>query len=167
RLALRSHLELHAARVAIDELRGRCRRRRNRSGDRAERDQLPDRCHSSLLLSSTGGGDPLPANFLADALLQIVYHRLEKRKRTGALVNLKVNSSTELDRSFLALSHPARRTIVERLALGPATVGEATRGLAISKPAVSKHLKLLEEAGVIRRSIEGRNHRLSLRARPL
>jgi DNA-binding transcriptional ArsR family regulator len=39
-----------------------------------------------------------------------------------------------LDRTYLALSHPARRAIVERLALGPATVGEATRSLSISKP---------------------------------
>jgi DNA-binding transcriptional ArsR family regulator len=78
-----------------------------------------------------------------------------------------MNNPAQLDRSFLALSHPVRRTIVARLARGSATVGEATRGLAVSKPAVSKHLKVLEEAGVIRRRVEGRNHRLSLRARPL
>jgi DNA-binding transcriptional ArsR family regulator len=69
-----------------------------------------------------------------------------------------------LDRSFLALSHPVRRTIVERLARGPATVGEATRGVRVSKPAVTKHLKVLEDAGVVRREIRGREHRLSLNA---
>jgi DNA-binding transcriptional ArsR family regulator len=78
-----------------------------------------------------------------------------------------VNSSSQLDRSFLALSHPVRRTIVARLAAGPQTVGEATRGVGVSKPAVTKHLKVLEDAGVISRRIEGRTHRLSLRGRSL
>jgi DNA-binding transcriptional ArsR family regulator len=78
-----------------------------------------------------------------------------------------VNNHPQLDRSFLALSHPVRRTIVERLARGPATVGEATRGLDVSKPMVTKHLKVLEDAGVIRREVEGRTHVLRLRARPL
>jgi DNA-binding transcriptional ArsR family regulator len=78
-----------------------------------------------------------------------------------------VNSSERLDRSFATLSHPARRAIVERLARGPATVGEATRGLPLSKPAVSKHLKLLEETGFVRRSVEGRTHRLRLEPRPI
>ena len=73
-----------------------------------------------------------------------------------------MNSSARLDSSFLALSHPVRRTIVERLAQGPATVAEAARGLAVSKPAVSKHLKVLEHAGVIRRTVDGRRHRLRL-----
>jgi DNA-binding transcriptional ArsR family regulator len=78
-----------------------------------------------------------------------------------------VNSSHELDRSFLALSHPARRTIVERLAEGPATVGEASKGLGLSKPAVSKHVRVLEAAGLIRRVIEGREHRLRLEGRSM
>jgi DNA-binding transcriptional ArsR family regulator len=63
---------------------------------------------------------------------------------------------------FRALSHPIRRGIVERLAEGPATVGEATGGFGVSKPAISKHLKVLEETGVVRRVVEGRTHRLSL-----
>lgn len=63
---------------------------------------------------------------------------------------------------FKALSHPIRREIVERLAVGPATVGEATSGFGVSKPAISKHLKVLEETGVVTRVIEGRTHRLSL-----
>jgi DNA-binding transcriptional ArsR family regulator len=63
---------------------------------------------------------------------------------------------------FRALSHPIRRGIVERLAAGPATVGEATRGFGVSKPAISKHLKVLEETGVVTRVIDGRTHRLSL-----
>lgn len=64
--------------------------------------------------------------------------------------------------SFKALSHPIRREIVERLAVGPATVGEVARGFDVSKPAISKHLKVLEETGVIVRVVEGRTHRLSL-----
>jgi len=72
-----------------------------------------------------------------------------------------------LDRTYLALAHPARRAIVERLARGPATVGEATRSLTISKPAVTKHLKLLEEAGIVRRVVEGRTHRLRLQPQAL
>ena len=64
--------------------------------------------------------------------------------------------------SFKALSHPIRRGIVERLAAGPATVGDATSGFGVSKPAITKHLKVLEETGVVKRVIEGRTHRLSL-----
>jgi DNA-binding transcriptional ArsR family regulator len=64
--------------------------------------------------------------------------------------------------SFRALSHPIRRGIVERLATGPATVGEVTGGFGVSKPAISKHLRILEETGVVTRVIEGRTHRLSL-----
>jgi DNA-binding transcriptional ArsR family regulator len=63
---------------------------------------------------------------------------------------------------FKALSHPIRRGIVERLAAGPATVGDATSGFGVSKPAITKHLKVLEETGVVTRVIEGRTHRLSL-----
>jgi DNA-binding transcriptional ArsR family regulator len=63
---------------------------------------------------------------------------------------------------FRALAHPVRRGIVERLAQGPASVGDATSGFGISKPAISKHLKVLEETGVIRREVVGRTHRLSL-----
>ena len=73
-----------------------------------------------------------------------------------------MNNQRELDRSFLALAHPARRAIVERLVAGPATVGEASGGLGISKPAVTKHLKLLEGAGVVNRTVTGRKHVLSL-----
>ncbi|MFN8215621.1 MAG: metalloregulator ArsR/SmtB family transcription factor [Solirubrobacterales bacterium] len=69
--------------------------------------------------------------------------------------------------SFRALAHPIRRGIVERLAAGPATVGEATRGFDVSKPAISKHLKVLEETGVVSRTIEGRTHRLTLRPEAL
>jgi DNA-binding transcriptional ArsR family regulator len=63
---------------------------------------------------------------------------------------------------FRALAHPIRRGIVERLSAGPATVGDATAGFGVSKPAISKHLKVLEETGVVARVIEGRTHRLSL-----
>jgi DNA-binding transcriptional ArsR family regulator len=63
---------------------------------------------------------------------------------------------------FKALAHPLRRGIVERLAYGPATIGEATGGFGVSKPTISKHVKVLEEAGVVVRTIDGRTHRLSL-----
>jgi DNA-binding transcriptional ArsR family regulator len=63
---------------------------------------------------------------------------------------------------FRALAHPIRRGIVEHLAAGPATVSEATAGFGVSKPAISKHLRVLEETGVVTRRVEGRTHVLSL-----
>ena len=63
---------------------------------------------------------------------------------------------------FRALAHPIRRGIVEHLAAGPATVGEATAGFGVSKPAISKHLKVLEETGVVTRVVRGRTHLLRL-----
>jgi DNA-binding transcriptional ArsR family regulator len=71
-----------------------------------------------------------------------------------------------LDRSFAACSHPIRRGILERLGDGELTVGEATCDFGVSKPAISKHLKVLEEAGTIVRVIDGRTHRLRLQQRP-
>jgi DNA-binding transcriptional ArsR family regulator len=65
--------------------------------------------------------------------------------------------------TFRALAHPLRRGIVERLSGGGATVGEVTRDFAVAKPTISRHLKLLEEAGVVTRVIDGRTHHLTLR----
>ena len=64
--------------------------------------------------------------------------------------------------AYKAIAHPMRRTIIERLSEGPATVGQATRDLGVTKPAITKHLKVLEEAGVVSRVVDGRTHRLSL-----
>lgn len=69
--------------------------------------------------------------------------------------------------AFSALAHPLRREIIERLSKGPATVGEVTQDLGVSKPTISRHLRMLEEAGVVSRVIVGRNHRLALRAETL
>jgi DNA-binding transcriptional ArsR family regulator len=69
--------------------------------------------------------------------------------------------------TFGALAHPLRREIVERLSEGPATVGEVTADFDVSKPTISRHLRMLEEAGVVTRVIVGRNHRLALRAEAL
>jgi DNA-binding transcriptional ArsR family regulator len=65
--------------------------------------------------------------------------------------------------TFTALAHPIRRELVQRLSGGATTVGEASRGLGVSKPTISRHLRLLEEAGVVTRVVEGRTHRLGLR----
>ena len=64
----------------------------------------------------------------------------------------------------MALSHPARRAIFRRLATGPSTVGDASRDLGLTKPAITKHIKVLEDAGIVTRVVEGRTHRLTLDA---
>ena len=69
--------------------------------------------------------------------------------------------------TFRALAHPLRRDIVERLSGGSATVGEVSREFDVSKPTVTRHLKLLEEAGVVTRVVNGRTHRLTLRTEAL
>lgn len=69
---------------------------------------------------------------------------------------------SDLDAVFLALADPTRRGMVDRLSRGPATVGELGRPFSVTKPAVTKHVKALESAGLIRREREGRFHRCVL-----
>ena|SRR6266567_8200331 len=68
---------------------------------------------------------------------------------------------------FRAVAHPIRRRIVERLAHSPATVGVVTRDFGVSKPTISKHLKVLESSGVVVRTVTGRTHQLDLNVEPL
>ena len=72
-----------------------------------------------------------------------------------------------LDSTFSALADPTRRAILARLALGEATVGELAQPFAVSLPAISKHLRVLEDAGLMARHKEGRIHRCRLVATPL
>ncbi len=67
-----------------------------------------------------------------------------------------------LDGVFSALADPTRRRIVERLARGPMTAGEIAAGFAVSQPAISRHLRVLEQSGLLRREVVGRVHRCTL-----
>lgn len=62
---------------------------------------------------------------------------------------------TYADAAFTALADPTRRDLVERLARRPASVGDLARGLPISRPAVSQHLKVLKDAGLVRDTAAG------------
>lgn len=76
-------------------------------------------------------------------------------------------SAGTLDATLSALSDPIRRGIVERLASGEASVGELAAPYEVSLPAISRHLKVLEHAGLLEREKRGREHRCRLRAEPL
>src|ERR1700730_5017966 len=81
-----------------------------------------------------------------------------------------VNYSTAaapLDATFGALADPTRRAILARLTHGEATVSELAAPFDVSLPAVSKHLRVLESAGLLRREIDGRIHRCRLAAQPM
>jgi DNA-binding transcriptional ArsR family regulator len=67
----------------------------------------------------------------------------------------------------LAISDPTRRAIVDRLARGPARITDVAQPFAMSLAAVSKHVKVLENAGLVRRTRHGREHTLELDAAPL
>jgi DNA-binding transcriptional ArsR family regulator len=71
-------------------------------------------------------------------------------------------SSNRLDAVFAALSDPTRRAIIKRLATGVATVTELAEPFAMSLPAISKHLHVLQDAGLVSRTKDGRIHRLQL-----
>lgn len=79
--------------------------------------------------------------------------------------NMQHHSS--LDAALHAVADPTRRRIVERLMRGPARVTDLAAPFSISLNGVSKHLKVLESAGLLRRTREGREHRLSLRHQPI
>ena len=72
-----------------------------------------------------------------------------------------------LNNTFAALSDPTRRAILARLAEGEAQVTELAEPFGMSLPAVSKHLKVLEKASLIRRHVDGRIHRFSVNPEPM
>jgi DNA-binding transcriptional ArsR family regulator len=72
-----------------------------------------------------------------------------------------------LNRTFAALADPTRRRILAHLARGDRCVTDLARPHAMSLPAVSKHLRVLEKAGLLRRSRYGRVHEMQLEAKPL
>lgn len=76
-------------------------------------------------------------------------------------------STDQLSATFAALADPTRRAILARLATGEATVGELAEPFAISLPAVSKHLKVLERAGLITRGREAQWRPCRIEAGPL
>lgn len=80
---------------------------------------------------------------------------------------LAAGAARELDATFSALADPTRRAILGRLQSGPATVGQIAQPFSMSLNGVSKHLRVLERAGLVRREVNGREHRLYLRAEPL
>ena len=75
--------------------------------------------------------------------------------------------SDALDATFAALADATRRGIVERLSRGPAPVGELVEPLAMSWPAVTKHLQVLERAGLVQRHRAGRHRVLELNPEPM
>jgi DNA-binding transcriptional ArsR family regulator len=78
-----------------------------------------------------------------------------------------MDNSDQLDRTFAALADPTRRAILARLASGEATVSELTKPFAISQPAISRHLKVLEQAGLISRGREAQRRPRRIEAGPL
>ncbi len=72
-----------------------------------------------------------------------------------------------LSSTFSALSDPTRRALLEHLSQGEATVGQLAAPLKMSLPAVSRHLKILERAGLLLRRREGRRHVMRIDAAPM
>jgi DNA-binding transcriptional ArsR family regulator len=76
-------------------------------------------------------------------------------------------SETTIDRVAAAISDPTRRRIIERLSRGPARISDVARPFSMSLTGFCKHVKVLERAGLVRRTRQGRENTLELRAEPL
>ena len=82
---------------------------------------------------------------------------------------MQLNSyqNIQLDATFAALADPTRRAILERLMNGEATVTELVEPFSLSQPAISKHLKVLEQAGLVSRGRDAQKRPVRLEAQPL
>jgi DNA-binding transcriptional ArsR family regulator len=78
-----------------------------------------------------------------------------------------MSTTDRLNAAFLALSDPTRRAILARLALGEASVNELAEPFDMSQPAISKHLKMLERAGLVSRGRDAQRRPCRLEAQPL
>jgi len=86
---------------------------------------------------------------------------------TDRLINQMVSMADSLSVTFAALADPTRRAILARLSSGEASVGELAAPFDISLPAVTKHLKVLQRAGLISRGREAQWRPCRLEARPM
>ena len=82
-------------------------------------------------------------------------------------IGYALTAPTGLDATFAALADPTRRAILARLTLGEASVTEIAGPFAMSQPAISKHLKVLERAGLVSRSREAQRRPCRIQAAPL
>jgi DNA-binding transcriptional ArsR family regulator len=88
--------------------------------------------------------------------------------KTAILFNRMVDySDASLSRVFAALGDTTRRALLARLSRGDATVTELAEPFDVSLAAVSKHVRVLERAGLVRRTIVGREHRIALAPEPM
>ena len=78
-----------------------------------------------------------------------------------------VEHQDALDAVFGAIADPTRRAILQQLGQNPARVTDIAKNFPVSLNAISKHLMVLEQAGLIRREIQGREHLIQLESRPL
>src|SRR5215475_8911134 len=78
-----------------------------------------------------------------------------------------MNSSESLDATFAALADPTRRAILARLATGEASVNDLAKPFEMSQPAISKHLRVLERAGLISRGRDAQRRPRRIEAKPL
>jgi DNA-binding transcriptional ArsR family regulator len=83
------------------------------------------------------------------------------------VLTYKEKQATQLDSIFAALSHPIRREIIELVAERPRTVNEITKPFSISRPAISQHIRILEDCGIIEQTKDGRIRHCSLNVKPL
>jgi len=83
------------------------------------------------------------------------------------LTGYKHMSSRQLDATFAALADPTRRAILARLAKGEASVNDLAKPFKMSQPAISKHLKVLERAGLVSRGLDAQRRPRKLEAQPL
>jgi DNA-binding transcriptional ArsR family regulator len=93
--------------------------------------------------------------------------RLDRACHVELIGNHMVTNDGHLDLTFSALADPTRRAILARLAEGDATVGELAEPFDMSRPAISKHLRVLEHAGLVQRTRDGRLSRCGLDAQPM
>jgi DNA-binding transcriptional ArsR family regulator len=94
-------------------------------------------------------------------------YKFEKSIMSLKIQTKRPSDENRLDAILHALSHQTRRALLARLAAGPAMVGELAKPIAMTRVAVSKHLRVLEKARLISRTVDGRVHRCALRPEPL
>src|SRR5262249_31017922 len=94
-------------------------------------------------------------------------HMVDNCVRGDILNHMVQDRSLSLDRVFHALAHPARRTMLRHLADGERNRSKRAAPLRMSFPGASKHVRVLDRAGLVRRRVSGRTHLVRIEAKPL